>query len=45
MVTSPVAPSWIESAREELRRAVATIAEVCGHEQEPQPGVRRLVEW
>jgi Tetratricopeptide repeat len=34
-----------DEAMEELKRAVAIFAEVGGHEDEPQPGVWRLVEW
>jgi hypothetical protein len=34
-----------DEAMEELKRAVAIFAEVGGHEEEPQPGVWRLVEW
>ena len=34
-----------DEAMEELKRAVAIFAEVGGHDDEPQPGVWRLVEW
>ena len=34
-----------DEAMEELKRAVAIFAEVGGHEDEPEPGVWRLVEW
>ena len=34
-----------DEAMAELKRAVTIFAEVGGHEQEPQPGVWRLVEW
>lgn len=34
-----------DEAMEELKRAVAIFAEVGGHEDEPRPGVWRLVEW
>jgi DNA-binding SARP family transcriptional activator len=34
-----------DEAMEELKRAVAIFAEVGAHEDEPQPGVWRLVEW
>jgi tetratricopeptide (TPR) repeat protein len=34
-----------DEAMEELKRAVAIFAEVGGHDEEPQPGVWRLVEW
>jgi hypothetical protein len=34
-----------EKAMEELKRAVAIFAEMGGHEEEPRPGVWRLVEW
>ena len=33
-----------EDAMEELKRAVATFAEVGGHDDEPRPGVWQLVE-
>ena len=34
-----------DDATEELKRAVATFAEVGGHDDEPRPGVWHLVEW
>jgi hypothetical protein len=34
-----------DEAMEELKRAVAILAEVGGHGDEPRPGVWRLVEW